>query len=613
MTIVTTTKPSMVVKCLTTIPTLTMKNLKNYLVLLFLGLCLSVQAQTIPIGNLNDSGLRISLRGGYDFPSYDNNTPYIDYKGGLEAGASLDYYWHWLGIGVDFDYINNKPKSTYPTANLFSGSTPITTFALQENKITRMFYGFGPSFKYQKTNKSSLEFKLRGGLSVIKGGRTELIGDPSGSPILLNFHAGYKLSNVLTAKASLQYNYFFSKTFGFQLGTYYMRHFKATELVDPVYGISTGFAPSTKNAANGANALNGSLSARKNSCDCDISSVGVYAGLILAFDNQKTEKTCDVCGKNHYPKCCAVCGCNVTVTARDKFTKELLADTDVVLIDSKGNVAKTGTTNSYGVVVFSNVATSNYKVKGKLHDIDLAENTINTDEFKECQKNPSGIQKEILYTDENFIIKGKVVICNTVTGISGVSVVLKNSQLGVQKSTNTDQKGDYIFHALQNASYSIYGKKANYLSQTETISTKDYDRNKTLFIKLEICMDPADCGKAIVLKNILYDLDKYFIKEAAKSELNRLVQFMTDNPDVRVELSSHTDSRASNSYNNTLSQNRADAAVDYIVSQGIARGRLVGKGYGESRLLNRCADDIDCTEAEHQINRRTEVKVICPQ
>lgn len=125
-------------------------------------------------------------------------------------------------------------------------------------------------------------------------------------------------------------------------------------------------------------------------------------------------------------------------------------------------------------------------------------------------------------------------------------------------------------------------------------------------------MEKTDCGKAIILKNIYYDLDKYFIREDAKPELNKLAQFMKDNPGVKIELSSHTDSRASDTYNMTLSQKRADAAVDYLVLQGIQKARLIPVGYGERRLLNRCRDGVDCSEAEHQINRRTEIKVICP-
>lgn len=591
-----------------------MKNLKILLTLFVVGIFTFLSAQSTPANSNtydNASGLRLSLRAGYDTPAFGNNTPYINYNGGLELGASIDYYWDWIGIGADVDYINNKPKNTYP-ADIFVPA--FADFSLQENKLTRLFYGIGPSFKYQKSNKSSWELKLRGGLSSIKGGRTELVGNPLSSATLLNFHAGYDVKNSLAGKASLQYNYFFSKNFGFQLGAYYLQHFDSPELVDPTRGISAGYVPfSVAGSTGGGNVINGSALWRDVACNCEVHSIGAFAGLVFTFGGKKVEKACSVCGKVHYPQCCATCGCDVTVTARDKYTKEVLSDTDIILVDSKGNVAQTGTTNSFGVVVFKNVSTDNYAVKGKLYNIDLLETKITSDEFANCQTNGSPIQKEILYTDENFIIKGKVVVCNTSKGINGVSVILKNNQLGVQKSTNTTDKGEFIFQALQDANYSISGKKANYLSQTEIVSTKNYNRNNTLFIKLEICMDEADCGKAITLKNIQYDLDKYFIREDAKPELNRLVQFLQDNPSVNVELSSHTDSRASDSYNQTLSQNRASAAVDYIVSQGITRARLVGKGYGESRLLNKCSDGVPCSADDHQINRRTEVKVICPQ
>ena len=85
---------------------------------------------------------------------------------------------------------------------------------------------------------------------------------------------------------------------------------------------------------------------------------------------------------------------------------------------------------------------------------------------------------------------------------------------------------------------------------------------------------------------------------------------MQDNPTLRIELSSHTDSRGTHKYNERLSQRRADAAVNYIVSRGIARDRLVAKGYGETRLVNHCEDGVSCTPAQHQANRRTEVEVL---
>lgn len=88
---------------------------------------------------------------------------------------------------------------------------------------------------------------------------------------------------------------------------------------------------------------------------------------------------------------------------------------------------------------------------------------------------------------------------------------------------------------------------------------------------------------------------------------------MNDNPGIIIELSSHTDSRADDKYNDNLSQKRADAAVNYIVSHGVASSRISAKGYGERQLINRCANGVECTEAEHQQNRRTEFKVVSMQ
>lgn len=223
------------------------------------------------------------------------------------------------------------------------------------------------------------------------------------------------------------------------------------------------------------------------------------------------------------------------------------------------------------------------------------------------------MQKDIIYEDEDFILKGEAVVCNTRDGIPGVKVTLKNPSEGSQKSTITDSKGLYKMHVKQNKVYTIFGQKDMYFSQTETVNTKDFDRNTTLFVQLEVCMEVVECDKALALQNIHYDVNQFVIREDAKRELDRLVQFIKDNPGVSIELSSHTDSRGSNDLNKTLSQKRASAAVDYLVSQGISRSRIIGIGYGETRLVNGCADGVDCTDMQHQLNRRTEFKVNCPK
>jgi hypothetical protein len=92
--------------------------------------------------------------------------------------------------------------------------------------------------------------------------------------------------------------------------------------------------------------------------------------------------------------------------------------------------------------------------------------------------------------------------------------------------------------------------------------------------------------------------------------LNRVVKLLNDYPDMTIELSSHTDARGSDEYNLILSQNRADAVKRYLVKQGISSYRLTAKGYGETKLVNGCNNGVQCTENQHQENRRTEFTIL---
>lgn len=584
--------------------------------LLFLITFLSLTTGNAQIENNKNNYFQISPRAGYDFPMFDNNTPHINYNAGFETGISLDYYWRWFGIGADFDYINNTPESTYPTTNLFEAGTldPFTSFNLSEDKITRMFYGIGPNFKRQnKQGNFTIELNTRVGLASIEGGRTFLDGTatPSNNTYGLNFHAGYDAKNVLSTKGQVRFTYFLNKTIGIHAGAYYLRHFNVTEAVDPTFGVSAAYQPfveTTGTTGNAINTLNGNPFTRTEPCDCDLASIGAFAG--LTFKLAKKDKVCPVCETNHTPHCCASCGCGVTVTAKDKFTGDVLPNTDVVLTDLSGNIVKTGTTNTFGIVVFNEVADNDYIIKGKLYDVALIDSSIAKSEFKECQKNPAGIQKVIEYGDENFILNGNVVECNTPNGIEGVDIMLADKINSAKKHSLSGVTGNFIFHLKQASTFLLNGKKDGYYSNDVEVSTKSYDRNKTLFIDLEMCVDP--CGKAIKLDNINFDLDKADILQVSIPDLQRVVRLMQDNPNIQVEMSSHTDSQGSDSYNKQLSQRRAEATVNYIASQGISRSRLIARGAGESELKNtKCANNVPCTDDEHRVNRRTEFKVIC--
>ena len=128
-------------------------------------------------------------------------------------------------------------------------------------------------------------------------------------------------------------------------------------------------------------------------------------------------------------------------------------------------------------------------------------------------------------------------------------------------------------------------------------------------IKRDLYLEQIIINKPIRIDNIYYDFDKSNIRPDAAIELDKLVKIMHDNPTIWIELSSHTDSRGNDQYNQWLSQSRANSAVQYIIDRGINKNRITAKGYGESMLLNKCSNGVKCSEADHQLNRRTEFKI----
>ncbi len=186
----------------------------------------------------------------------------------------------------------------------------------------------------------------------------------------------------------------------------------------------------------------------------------------------------------------------------------------------------------------------------------------------------------------------------------------------------TGRDGTFKFRVYPEEDYLLMAEKPEYFTSRALFSTigksipkeelKQLETTKTFNTK--IVLDQIIIDKTIVLENIYYDLDKWNIRPDAAVELDKLVTILKDNPEIKIELSSHTDSRATADYNLDLSKKRAQAAVDYIVSKGIDASRLTAKGYGESQLIisddeiNAMASE-EAMERAHQRNRRTEFKV----
>lgn len=125
-------------------------------------------------------------------------------------------------------------------------------------------------------------------------------------------------------------------------------------------------------------------------------------------------------------------------------------------------------------------------------------------------------------------------------------------------------------------------------------------------LKITKAKKGVEIGEAANIKPIYFDVNKSTIKPKSENELAKIIKILNDMPTMKIEVGSHTDSRGRDSYNLTLSQARAKSTSNYLIKRGISPSRITMKGYGETRLKNKCEDGVDCLPEEHAINRRTE-------
>lgn len=255
-----------------------------------------------------------------------------------------------------------------------------------------------------------------------------------------------------------------------------------------------------------------------------------------------------------------------------------------------------------------------YPLNTSYDDFGIALNDSGSAGILSSNRNSKNTTEDNLYTftinDIRFTLEGIAVDKVTQQPVEGVLAELTNTITGTKETVVTGPDGKFKFKLNPETSYTVVGSKDGYFTNTEPVSTIGKKQSEDMFVKLKLELEKIIVNKPIVLKNIYYDLDKWDIRPDAAIELNNLVQIMKENPAIRIELGSHTDSRADDKYNDVLSQKRAESAVAYIVSKGVDAGRMTAKGYGETQLVNKCSNGINCTEEEHQANRRTEFKVV---
>lgn len=202
-------------------------------------------------------------------------------------------------------------------------------------------------------------------------------------------------------------------------------------------------------------------------------------------------------------------------------------------------------------------------------------------------------------------------VFNTVTNapMSGTTMVITNQRTGKKDTLVTDANGIVDHYLDPNTKYKVDLYQGKRIIGTTEINTTGYDGANQILMQ-NISVAPFLSGDVVDLPNIYYNFNDAKLRPDARKDLRMLAALLKQQPDVTVELASHTDCRGSAAYNQDLSQRRANGVVDYLVAQGVSRDRLKPVGYGESQPRNKCVDGVPCTEAEHAQNRRTEMRVL---
>lgn len=300
----------------------------------------------------------------------------------------------------------------------------------------------------------------------------------------------------------------------------------------------------------------------------------------------------------------------------DEWTKMPLKETEVTLANTSTGEKTTFFTGEDGRFVYEGVSETNYELIGVKNQIFTTKQVFSTVGKTEKDK----LYYTLIHNDPRFSLEGYAINVKDEKGVEGVNIKLFNKTNIAHGDQVSDKEGFFKFQLDQNSDFEVSGEKNGFYTSISEATTKGLNRSTTLYVKLILSIEEVVIGETKILgketfggwefENIYYDLDKFNIRPDAAVALDKVVDFLNANSTLRIELGAHTDSRASTSYNQTLSQNRAEAAVEYIILHGIDRSRITAKGYGETRLVNTCADGVTCNEEQHQANRRTEIKVV---
>ncbi|WP_320814685.1 OmpA family protein [Flavobacterium sp.] len=214
----------------------------------------------------------------------------------------------------------------------------------------------------------------------------------------------------------------------------------------------------------------------------------------------------------------------------------------------------------------------------------------------------------------NQKVTGLITDLDTKELLPNSKVILFDDQMNKLLETTSDENANYSFNIECNKKYYVRASKEEYETKEKSFAPQKQSGITQLNIELERNVFPieegTDLAKIFKISIIYFDLDKSNIRPDAAKDLQKIIEVMKEYPNMQVSIRSHTDSRQTHKYNELLSDRRAKSTMEHMVKNGIDRKLLTAKGFGETELVNKCSDGVQCSEAEHQKNRRSEFIVL---
>lgn len=302
-------------------------------------------------------------------------------------------------------------------------------------------------------------------------------------------------------------------------------------------------------------------------------------------------------------------------TAIDAMTREPLANAHIDLKDHSGVVVTSVVTGPDGAYSFPLEADQQVGLTGSLEDYRKEHAKASTVGMKDMDT--TLVRDLLLYPENALALVVRVKNAKTGEQLDGVDVQVLEANGGKEViGGRTGAQGD-IRSVLEGIApgdelqYKVILSKKGFVPEEKMYRRKVEAVGEVLVLEDLVPLEVGgDLAKLIDINPIYFDLNKFNIRPDAAVELQKIIDVMNEYPTMVIELGSHTDSRGSDAYNESLSDKRAKSSAAYIVSKGIAETRITGKGYGEVKLVNHCKNGVKCSKADHQANRRTEFIIL---